>query len=317
MEIEFTNPYILLLLLVIPILIVLHYYFFEHNKKKAMRFANFSAMKRVTGTHLITKNTAQLILRTITIFFLIIAIAGPVVWYDSQVSLTNYVIAVDSSASMVSQDIQPSRLEVAKLSANNFLQTLESNTKVGVVSFSGVSFVKSPLTDDLRIVRDAISGIEIELTGGTDIGAALITSVNMLNTDDASKSIILITDGSDTSGTFVEDSVQTALSYVINNHVKVNTISIGTGKGGAGYIDEINLPAVIDKGELEAIATKTGGKFYEINTITDLSQALKDIDNESEEGKIDFNLAYVMFTIGLILLLYEWTLLNTRFRSLP
>ncbi|MBT4351159.1 VWA domain-containing protein [archaeon] len=317
MEIEFTNSYVLLLLLVIPILVVLHYYFFEHNKKKAMRFANFAAMKRVTGTHLITKNTAQLILRVLTIIFLIIAISGPIVWYDSEVSLTNYVIAIDSSASMVSQDILPNRLEVAKLSANNFLQTLESSTKIGVVSFSGVSFVKSPLTDDLRKVTDAISSIEIELIGGTDIGAALITSVNMLNVDDSSKSIILITDGSDTSGTFVEDSVQTALSYVINNHVKVNTISIGTGKGGAGYIDEINLPAVIDKEGLGIIATRTGGKFYEIKSIQDLNQALSDIDSESEEGKVSFNTSYILFAIGLFLLLFEWTLLNTRFRSLP
>ena len=231
--------------------------------------------------------------------------------------MTNYVIAIDSSASMVSQDILPNRLEVAKLSANNFLQTLESSTKIGVVSFSGVSFVKSPLTDDLRKVTDAISSIEIELIGGTDIGAALITSVNMLNVDDSSKSIILITDGSDTSGTFVEDSVQTALSYVINNHVKVNTISIGTGKGGAGYIDEINLPAVIDKEGLGIIATRTGGKFYEIKSVQDLNQALSDIDSESEEGKVSFNTSYILFAIGLFLLLFEWTLLNTRFRSLP
>jgi Ca-activated chloride channel homolog len=317
MEIRFNNPMILLLFLLIPIMIFLHYYFFQHNKKKAIRFSNFSAMKRVTGTKLITKNTSQLILRIIILSMLILAFSQPVIWYTSDVSITDYVIAIDSSASMTSTDVLPNRLQVSKQAASSFVSGLSAKTNIGVISFSGISFIKSPMTDDVSRISRSISDIDIELSGGTDIGSALITSANMLTPGTKTKSIILITDGSDTAGVFVEESMDIALSYVKSNNIIVHSIAIGTGMTSVGYLESFELPALYEKESLQRISSETGGTFYEVKSTSEIAQAFLDISNRTEEGRAKLELINIFFIISFILILVEWGLLNTQFRSIP
>ncbi len=317
MEIALKYPVLMLLFLLLPVVVVLHYYFFEHNKRKAMKFANFSAMKRVTGTHLITKNNIQLFLRLVIVTCLILSVVQPVIWYEGKGSITEYVIALDSSASMISNDVLPDRLTVAKQAATTFVDNLGSHTNVGLVSFSGVAFIKATPTANMNLIKEKLSEIGIELAGGTDIGGALVTAINIMTRDEKAKSIILITDGSDTSGTFVEESVQTALEYVSTNHVIVHTIGIGSGLTTAGYLEDTKLKAVYDKDTLKMIAERTGGKFYDVKNSAEMAVAFKDIGNKSENTKISFELGSIVFGVGFALLLFEWLLLNTRFRALP
>ena len=317
MEIVLKNPAMLLGLLIIPILIILHYYFFEHNKKRAMKFANFSAMKRVTGTHLITKNTLQLVLRLIIFSMLILSSALPVVWYEGDASNTDYVLAIDASASMVSEDVLPDRLTVAKNSDSAFIDKQDVETNIGLITFSGVSFIKSPVTKDLMAVKGKIKTIEIELSGGTDIGGALVTATNLLMPSEKQKTIILLTDGSDTAGTFVDENVDDALEYVLANHVIVHTIGVGTGASAPGYLEDSQLKAIYGKDALKDIAERTGGKFYEVKSSSETAAAFNDIGGEVEKAKLYFELSPVFMTLGFILLLFEWGMLNTRWRALP
>ncbi|MFH2020450.1 MAG: VWA domain-containing protein [archaeon] len=317
MEIIIGKPIMLLFLLVLPPLIILHYYFFQHTKKRAMKFSNFSAMKRVTGTKLLTRNNGQLIIRIITLMILIIASSTPVLWHDAEVSITDYVIAIDASASMTSEDVLPNRLEVAKQAASAFLARQKAETKIGVLSFSGVSLIKTPLISDLSMANDAIDTIQVELAGGTDIGNALITSVNMLLPHDKTKSIILISDGSDTSGVLLDDSIDTALDYVEKNEVIVNTIFVGSGGANIGYVKELSLPAVYDTSTLKRIADRTSGKFYEVRSTAEIAAAFRDIENSSETGRTSKDLSSWLFGFAFMLLLFEWVLMNTRFRALP
>jgi Ca-activated chloride channel family protein len=317
MEIVLKNPFVTILFLFIPLMIVLHYYFFEHNKKRAMKFANFIAMKRVTGTHLITKNTGQLILRIAILTVLILGAINPVIWYEGKSSTTAYTILIDSSASMLSDDVLPNRLAVAKQAASVFIDNLKFETKVGLISFSGVSIIKLPLSNDPRELKDTISGINAELSGGTDIGGAMITGTNLLIPETKAKTLILITDGSDTAGSFIQESVQTALDYVVKNHIVVHTIGIGTGFGKAGYVGESDLRAVYDRNTLTQIADTTGGKYYEVTSSAGIVSAFKDIVNQSEKAQLSFDTSSLLFVIGFLLLLFEWGMLNTKFRALP
>ncbi len=317
MEIIIKNPLMLLLFLIVPILIALHYYFFEHTKKRAMKFANFSAMKRVTGTHLITKNTSQLILRIIIISILILSASQPVIWHEKDTSINDYVIAIDSSASMVSEDVLPDRITVAKQAASSFVDSLDSQTKIGIISFSGISFIKVPITYDKFKLKEGIEKIRIELAGGTDIGGALITSVNLLNPSEKSKAVILITDGSDTAGSFIDESVETAIQYVTESHVVVHTIGIGTGLGKVGYVDDPALNAIYDKNTLIKISEITGGRFYEVKSTAEIALAFKDIELNKEKAKVSFEASGMFLAIAIILLIVEWVLLNTKFRAIP
>lgn len=315
MEIIIKEPIYLLLLLVIPIMIFLHYYFFEHIKKKAMKFSNFSAMKRVTGVTLITKNNSQLILRIIIFILLIISLSNPIIFLEKETSLSNYVIAIDSSASMLSDDVKPDRLTVAKEAASFFVDNLESKAKVAIISFTGISFIKSRLTDNKVDIKNAIKDINVELTGGTDIGGALVTAINILSNSEENKAkvIILISDGSDTAGVFIDESIDNALDYVKKNNVIVHTIGIGSGEG-KGYID---LLPIYDSETLKKISETTGGNFYEVKSTSDITSAFKDLEIKKEKLKQPTELKNYIFISSLILLLFEWFLLNTKFRALP
>ena len=316
MGIIFENPYNLVLLVSIPLLIVTHFYFFRHIKKKAMKFANFEALKRVTGMNLITKNTSLLILRLVTITLLILSASGPVLLYQGKDNANDFVIALDTSASMISEDIDPDRLTSAKRAAVAFIDTLDSRTRVGVVSFSGVATVDILLTPELNKVRDTVSRLSIMTSGGTDIGSAIITGTNVLLMGSKSRTIILLTDGSQTSGSFVDDPTTTAINYAKANQVIIHTIGIGTGEGGAGYLP-INLSAVYDKTNLERIASSTGGQFYEAKDETELLEAFKQIALVRNDAILSMDLRFGLMMISLILIFVEWGLINTKFRAVP
>ena len=317
MEIEFEKPIMLLLLMLIPLMIALHYYFFEHNRKRAMKFANFSAMKRVTGSVIITRNNSQLYLRIIIMIVIIFSAARPVIWYNGLANTADYVIAIDSSASMISEDVLPNRLTVAKNAAKSFIDTLDTSTKVGVLSFTGITFIKIPLTDSMSDARNEISAIDIELSGGTDIGSAIITASNMLSSSENVKTLILLTDGSDTAGGFIEDSFEIAVDYANKNHVKIHTIGIGSESGRAGYIEGVNIQPVYDRASIKMISERTGGNFFEVKNTAEIAVAFKTINQESQEAEIPLRLYSIFLALGLILLIVEWGLLNTRFRALP
>lgn len=317
MEIVIQNPWIFVFLLFIPVLVVLHYYFFENNKKRAMKFSNFAAMKRVTGTTLITKNTSQLVVRIIIFSLIVLSATNPIIWYEGDVNVNDYVIAIDSSASMLAEDVLPDRLSVAKQAALTFVNELNAETQVGLISFSGVSFIKSPLTNNPVDVKTAINKIGIELSGGTDIGAAIITATNLLATSDKTKNIMLITDGSNTAGSFIEESYETGLQYAINNHVVIHTIGIGTGLSTPGYVENEQLLAIIDKDSLINIAESTGGRHFEVKNSAEMILALRQIEMETQKSDVSLEFGPWLLVIAVLGLLFEWGLLNTKFRALP
>ncbi|MCX6710276.1 MAG: VWA domain-containing protein, partial [Candidatus Woesearchaeota archaeon] len=199
MEIVFSNPQNLWLLLTVPILILTHFIVLNFLKRRAFRFANFDVIRRIVGpegnrknSQFLSENFVLLILRILAVSFLVLAAAGATLWYQGRGSKFSYVIAVDASSSMLADDMQPNRLEAAKKAAGDFVGML-SLAKVGVIDFSGVSFVRQPITDDLSLSRNAIANIGIEDVGGTAIGDSIITATNLLSQEDNARVVILIT----------------------------------------------------------------------------------------------------------------------------
>ncbi|MBN2422648.1 VWA domain-containing protein [Candidatus Woesearchaeota archaeon] len=316
MEVVFEHPFYLILLLSIPLLILTHFYFFRHIKKKAIKFANFEALKRVTGSTLITKNTSLLILRLVIITLLILSASGPVLWYKGKENYNDFVLTIDTSASMLTEDLYPDRMRAAKQAALAFVDTLDSRTQIGVVSFSGVALIEDLLSIDMNKIKQTINNLDIMTAGGTDIGTALITSTNILGQGIKSKTIILLTDGSQTTGSFVNDPVSSGINYAKKHHVIVHTIGIGTEQGISGYLP-LNISAVYDKETLERIAEETGGKFFEARNEDELLEAFSEIASLKNEAFLDIDLRFGLMMISLILIFVEWGLINTKFRAVP
>lgn len=320
-KIIFENGVYLWYLLSVPILILSHFYFLRKSKFKAIRFSNFSTIKRLTGHghgKLLTTNWIVLTLRLIILISLIIAISAPVLWFKTQTHNQDFVIAVDASASMLAQDFEPNRLGVAKIKAMDFVNNLKGNAQIGVIDFAGNSFIELPLSPDKQKVVEILEGIDVISLGGTDLAGAIVSSTNILMFSDKGRIVILISDGSNTVDSYNQRAVNSALTYARDNQVIIHTIGIGTNTGPIGYLPEYyNVSAVYNPQQLKYIANATEGNFYDGNNMTSFSAAFEEILNETQESYEQENLQPILLLIGLLALFLEWGLINTRYKRLP
>jgi len=313
MDITFKDQTYLWFLFSILILIVIHFITLNHTKRRALKFANFEAIERVTGSEILSKNIVLLYIRLLIIVFIIFAISGTTVWYTGMAANTDFILAIDSSSSMRAQDIQPNRLEAAKSSAIFFVDSAYARTKIGILSFSGSAFLELELTEDLFKVKQAINGIDFSSVGGTDILDAVVTGTDMLLPGKNAKSIIILSDGQ-----FNVGSIEEIVAYAKKNSVLINTIGIGTPEGGAiaNMTSGESVLSKIDVDALKSIAYNTGGSFHFAKTRAELEAAYIDI-LKSSVARLSFNTAPAFLILALILLLVEWVLVNTRYRTLP
>ena len=317
-QVTFESPYVLWLFLALPLLVLAHFYWLRATRRRAMKFANFQVLKRVTGSRLITRNYTILVLRLLALVFMILAAAETTLWYDALTNDRSFVLAIDTSASMQAQDILPTRLEAAKEYAVAFVDTIVGETEVGLVEFSGVTLIDEVPTTDRSRVRSHIDSIVPMSAGGTDIPGAIITSTNLLATSEKGRVIVLITDGSNTLETFTSDSIQSALAYALEHHVTINTIGVGSESAPIGYLPSYyNISAVYNEETLLAIANATGGAYSPALDRDGLHRAYVSIASESTPAKVRRDLAPGFMLCALVVILLEWGLLSTRFRSLP
>jgi Ca-activated chloride channel homolog len=310
MEITFINPQYLWLLFIIPVLILTHFYGLKFSRKKAIKFSNFEALSRVSGGSRLSMNLPLLFLRFFTLFFLIFALSGPIVWYTGIGGDFNFVISIDSSGSMLANDFLPNRLEAAKSAAVQFVDNVPIGSKIAVMSFAGTQFIKQPLIDDFNKIKDNLKDIKVEYSSGTAIGDAIIAGSNILVEEDKGRVIVLLTDGQSNVGTVIEK----AINYANDKYVTVNTIGMATNEGGK--FPGIEAISILDEATLKLISSNTGGKFYKAQSNEELVAAYREIAKSSQK-KMPLNLVPWLIAFTFLTLSIEWIIVNTKFRSVP
>lgn len=314
-NLTFDKPLYLYLLLVIPLLLIGHYLFLARNQKKALRFANFVALKRIAGERFVTKNITVLLLRTFAILGLILALSQATLWYDGYRSDYDYAFAVDTSTSMLTEDLKPNRFALAKESAILFLEEVPADASFGLISFSGVTQVITPFTKDRFTINVQLNALNISRTGGTDLSNAIITATNTLSPSERGKAIIIFTDGSDTVSSSVDSSVKDAVAYALSKQAVIHTVGIGTNSAPVGYLPEtFNLPARIDTDTLEYISSTTNGKSVFPKNIDELNDFFVNLASNETYGKIEYPLGRNSLLFAFILIGIEWILINLIFR---
>ncbi len=183
------------------------------------------------------------------------------------------IIAMDSSGSMVANDIKPNRITVARKAALEFVNRLPARFNVGLVEFSnGASVVVPPTTDHQAVV----AGLgRLHLRPHTAIGEGVFTSLAAIANLDPQAAddpppahIVLLSDGGNTIGRPVEQAAQAALAA----HVPVSTIAYGTANGRLG-----NTPVPVDTNLLRQLAETTKGKFYQAASGDELQKVYSDV----------------------------------------
>ena len=200
---------------------------------------------------------------------------------NSHILGTDIILALDISASMQASDIQPTRFDKAIQLSKNFVENRPSDN-IGLVIFSGEAISIMPLTNDLAAVTKAIQNVRMgQLSNGTAIGDGLVSAINRIIPGQAkSKSIILLTDGSNNAG---DVAPSTAADIAAQKGIKVYTIAVGVD-GTMQVADPMGLSSAtmetkIDENTLKEISDKTGGKFFRATNARALEKVFEEIDS--------------------------------------
>ena len=236
-------------------------------------------------------------------------------------------MAIDVSASMLSQDLKPNRFEALKKVASQFVKD-RPNDRIGLVIYAGESYTKTPVTSDKSIILNALSELTYgQIEDGTAIGMGLATAVNRLKESKAkSRVIILLTDGVNNTG-FIDP--QTAAELAAEYGIKVYTVGIGTnGMALSPYALNIDGSIIyrmqqvdIDEPLMKKIAKTTNGRYFRATNNQKLQQIYDEI-NQMETTKVEeFKYTEVdekfrlWVLIAGVLLLLEFLLKHTLFRN--
>ena len=328
-NIVFANPEFFWLLLLLP-LMLLWYWFWNKKSQANVTFSTTIAFKKTKSWgdalyHLL------FVLRMIAIALIVVALARPQTHSENaKTKITDgidIVMAIDVSASMLSQDLKPNRFEALKKVASQFVKD-RPNDRIGLVIYAGESYTKTPVTTDKSIILNALSEITYgQIEDGTAIGMGLATAVNRLKESKAkSRVIILLTDGVNNTG-FIDP--QTAAELAAEYGIKVYTVGIGTnGMALSPYALNADGSIIyrmqqvdIDEPLMKKIAQVTKGRYFRATNNQKLQQIYDEI-NQMETTKIeefkytevDEKFRWWVLVAGVLLLL-EFVLRHTLLRN--
>lgn len=289
----FAHPQFLLALLLVPVAAVFLLWAGRQRQRALARLGDPLLIQRLSAAVNRRGRRWQAALGLFALAMLLIAIARP--QWGSKIEQIDQqglqvMVALDVSQSMLAQDIQPSRLDRAKLEIRDLTAQLNGD-EIGIVPFSGAAFVQVPLTSDystaLNYLRDAGPGLISR--PGTVIGDAIRTATAAFDPKLASQKVLVVmTDGED-----VESDPLAAAKEAAEQGVLIYTIGFGTSEGElvpqtdasgrvVGYKQDAQGNPVVsrmDAATLQAIAEFAGGQYYQATADgSELVSLLAEID---------------------------------------
>jgi Ca-activated chloride channel family protein len=228
----FTAPYYNLLVIALPLLLaVFGVWTYRRTRRALAKFAAAPLLPKIINPAGLKLRPVQWVLRIVSLAFISFSLSGPqwgYHWQNVSYHATEIIFAIDTSKSMMAVDIKPNRLERAKLAVKDFLLQ-NPGSKVGLIAFSGASFLQCPLTIDYNAFNTILDSLNVNSIpkGGTAIGAAVQTATKAFQAGSSgSKALILITDGENHEG----DPVA-ATRTAAKQGIKVFTVGIGSTQG--------------------------------------------------------------------------------------
>ncbi|NQT23631.1 MAG: VWA domain-containing protein [Candidatus Omnitrophica bacterium] len=263
---------------IVPALLI--FYIWASGKRKAAmeKFANPELLEKIAASY----SKRAIILRALfdaaAVFFIILSLAGPqwgFYWKENKGMGVDIIFAVDTSRSMLADDMRPDRLTLSKRAIKNFVNRLKGD-RIGLLAFAGRAFLQCPLTVDYSGFNLVLNSIEADIIprGGTSISLAVEEAIKSYKDVDAdNKILIFVTDGESTEG-----DIEKALAKARKEKIMISCVGVGTPKGSTVSVrDESgrkillkdkNDNSVISRLEekiLKKIADTTGGMYVRAN----------------------------------------------------
>ena len=144
----------------------------------------------------------------VALVFLIVGVARPHATVNVKREEATIVLAIDVSRSMKANDVEPNRLDAARVAAKTFLDQVPDKFQVGVVSFATRAVVGVAPTADRSLVVSALD--TLKPGEGTAIGDAVALSLLVgrpkgENVQTPPRAVVVISDGAQDGGRIQPD----------------------------------------------------------------------------------------------------------------
>src|SRR5436190_1021715 len=238
-------------LLLIPLLIALFLRSEHRGLQRLQQFVSARLLPQLAGTVNRPRRIIRFSLILLGLALAIVSLAQPRWGYtfeDVKRKGLDLLIAVDTSRSMLSNDVQPSRLERVKLAIQDLINELQGD-RVGLIAFAGRAFLQAPLTIDYDAVIEAVNDLDTKTIpeGGTNISSAITLATQSFGKSaTGNRALIIFTDGEELSG----DAVKTAKAAA-DAGVRIFTVGVGTPQGSL-------IPVTSDNGETSFVKDSAG-----------------------------------------------------------
>ena len=261
-------------LFLIPLLIPLFIRSERRGLKRLQEFVSARLLPQLAGTVNRPRRILRFALLLLGLALGIVSLAQPRWGYtfeDVKRKGLDLLIAVDTSRSMLSNDVQPTRLDRVKLAIQDLISQLQGD-RVGLIAFAGRAFLQAPLTIDYEAVVEAVNDLDTKTIpeGGTNISSAITLATQSFGKSAmGNRTVVIFTDGEELSG----DAVKTA-KEAADAGVRIFTVGVGTPQGSlipvtgddgqTSFVKDSSGQVVkskLDDKRLREIAQTTGG-FY-------------------------------------------------------
>jgi Ca-activated chloride channel family protein len=324
-DITFLWPAALLGLVLVPLALLAYLLLQRRRDKYTVRFTNLDLLANVAPRRPGVRRHLPALLALLALTALVLGVARPQAAIKVPKRQATLVLAMDTSASMTADDVEPTRLEAARSAARTLLESLPDQARVGVVGFAQYAATISPVLSDKEAVLKAIEDARPE--GGTALGEAIDQALAMgraaTGNAKASKkngppfAIIVLSDGASTTGRHPLSAAQRAKDA----GVPVYTVALGTDEGSVEVTDEFGqthvVPVPPDKETLQTIAETTGGKTYEAPTEEQLRSVYEEVATRVGYDERQRELTVAFTAAGGVLLLLGAALSALWFNRIP
>lgn len=329
---SFFWPSMLYFLILVPVLIGLYFRLQERRRRAIEKYGSLGFVQQGRhGPGIRRHLPPALFLISLTV--LTIALARPKTVLSLPRVEGTVILVFDVSGSMLAEDIQPNRLEAAKLAATNFVERQPSSMQIGVVAFSDGSLsVQAPTND-----RDAIVASIGRLSPqrGTSVANGILAALDAIAADRGespqstgnpavqapaappeeypSAAIVLLTDGENNMSPDPLAAAQAALDLGIPIH----TIGIGSAAGVTLDVNGFTVFTQLDEQTLQLIAQTTGGNYFNARNEADLATIYKNIAPQLVIKEEEMEVTSIFAGVGILTLLVGGVFSLLWFSRLP
>jgi Ca-activated chloride channel homolog len=291
----FIWPAMLVCLAAIPLAAWLYARSLRRRRRAIARHGGFGLLQATGGASLGRLRHVPPALFLGGLALLALALARP----QAEVSLPRVegtiILAFDVSGSMAADDVQPTRMEAAKVAAREFVQRQPPSVLIGVVAFSeGGLAVQRPTGD-----RDAILAAIARLAPqrGTSLGQGVLAALNVLAVDageaprrystrslatptpvptgtEAPAAIVVLTDGENNAPPAPELAAQRAA----DQGVRIYTVGVGSPAGTTLRVNGFTIHTQLDEATLQGVAQISGGAYYNAENEEELRAIYNNLD---------------------------------------